>query len=54
MYKRQVQGGGDHVTFYAQWNMDVEANSIDVLYAANGGTFFDGNETLQGLSLIHI
>ena len=38
------------MTFYAQWNMDVEANSIDVLYAANGGTFFDGNETLQGVT----
>ena len=49
-FSKPVQGGGDHVTFYAQWNMDVEANSIDVLYAANGGTFFDGNETLQGVT----
>ena len=49
-FSKPVQGGGDHVTFFAQWNMDVEANSIDVLYAANGGTFFDGNETLQGVT----
>ena len=49
-FSKPIQGGGDHVTFYAQWNMDVEANSIDVLYAANGGTFFDGNETLQGVT----
>ena len=49
-FSKPVQGGGDHVTFYAQWNMDVEANSIDVLYAANGGKFFDGNETLQGVT----
>ena len=49
-FSKPVQGGGDHVPFYAQWNMDVEANSIDVLYAANGGTFFDGNETLQGVT----
>ena len=49
-FSKPVQGGGDHVTFYAQWNMDVEANSIDVLYVANGGKFFDGNETLQGVT----
>ena len=49
-FSKPVQGGGDHVTFYAQWNMDVEANSIDVLYFANGGVFFDGNVTLQGVT----
>ena len=49
-FSKPVQGGGDHVTFYAQWNMVVEDNSIDVLYVANGGTFFDGNETLQGVT----
>ena len=38
------------MTFYAQWDMVVEDNSIDVLYVANGGTFFDGNETLQGVT----
>ena len=49
-FSKPVQGGGDHVTFYAQWDMVVEDNSIDVLYVANGGTFFDGNETLQGVT----
>ena len=49
-FSKPVQGGGKHVTFYAQWDMVVEDNSIDVLYVANGGTFFDGNETLQGVT----
>ena len=49
-FSKPVQGGGDHVTFFAQWDMVKEDNSIDVLYVANGGTFFDGNETLQGVT----
>ena len=49
-FSKPVQGGGDHVTFYAQWNMVVEDNSIDVLYVANGGTFFDGSDALQGVT----
>ena len=49
-FSKPLVGGGDHATLFAQWNMVVEDNSIDVLYAANGGTFFDGNETLQGVT----
>ena len=49
-FSKPLVGGGDHATLFAQWDMVVEANSIDVLYAANGGTFFDGNETLQGVT----
>ena len=49
-FSKPLVGGGDHATLFAQWDMVKEANSIDVLYAANGGTFFDGNETLQGVT----
>ncbi len=51
-FSKPVQGGGDHVTFYAQWTKDkgADENVKDVLYVANGGTFFDGNETLQGVT----
>ena len=49
-FSKPLVGGGDHATLFAQWNMVVEDNSIDVLYVANGGTFFDGNETLQGVT----
>ena len=51
-FSKPVQGGGDHVTFYAQWTKDkgTDENVKDVLYFANGGTFFDGNETLQGVT----
>ena len=51
-FSKPVQGGGDHVTFYAQWTKDkgTDENVKSVLYFANGGTFFDGNETLQGVT----
>ena len=55
-FSKPVQGGGDHVTFYAQWtkdkgtDVDENKNVKDVLYFANGGVFFDGNETLQGVT----
>ena len=40
------------MTFYAQWTKDkgADENVKDVLYFANGGVFFDGNETLQGVT----
>ena len=37
-----------HVTMYAQWVKNQE--EINVLYAANGGQFADGNETMQGVA----
>ncbi len=49
-FSKPLVGGSDHATLYAQWNAVEEDNSIDVLYVANGGTFFDGNETLQGVT----
>ena len=39
------------MTFYAQWTKDKGAENVkDVLYFANGGVFFDGNVTLQGVT----
>ena len=51
-FSKPVQGGGDHVTFYAQWTKDkgADENVKAVLYFANGGVFFDGNVTLQGVT----
>ena len=48
-FTKPVQGGGQHVTFYAQW-AELANNEKDVLYVANGGVFADGNEVLQGVT----
>ena len=37
-----------HVTMYAQWVKNQD--EINVLYAANGGQFADGNDTMQGIT----
>ena len=37
-----------HVTMYAQWAKNQD--EINVLYAANGGQFADGNDTMQGVA----
>ena len=37
-----------HVTMYAQWVKNQ--GEINVLYAANGGQFADGNDTMQGVA----
>ena len=38
------------VTMFAQWTKDEVQNETDVLYVANGGKFFDGQEVQQGLT----
>ena len=48
-FTKPVKGGGQHVTFYAQW-AELANNEKDVFYVANGGVFADGNETLQGVT----
>ena len=48
-FTKPIQGGGQHVTFFAQW-AELANNEKDVLYVANGGVFADGNETLQGVT----
>ena len=37
-----------HITMYAQWVKNQD--EINVLYAANGGQFADGNDTMQGVA----
>ena len=49
-FDNPLVGGGKHATLYAQWNAVEKDNSIDVLYVANGGTFFDGSDALQGVT----
>ena len=49
-FDNPLVGGSKHATLYAQWNAVEKDNSIDVLYFANGGVFFDGNVTLQGVT----
>ena len=41
---------GQTVTMFAQWTKDEVQNETDVLYAANGGKFADGQEVQQGLT----
>ena len=40
----------EHVTMYAAWTKNEEQAETEVLYAANGGTFADGNETMRGVA----
>ena len=55
-FSKPLVGGGDHATLFAQWtedkgaDVDENKNVKDVLYFANGGVFFDGNVTLQGVT----
>ena len=49
-FSKPLVGGGDHATLFAQWSAVEKDNSIDVLYVANGGTFFDGSDALQGVT----
>ena len=49
-FDNPLVGGSKHATLYAQWNAVEKDNSIDVLYFANGGVFFDGNVTLHGVT----
>ena len=41
---------GQTVTMFTQWTKDEVQNETDVLYAANGGKFADGQEVQQGLT----
>ena len=48
-FTKPIPGGGQHVTFFAQW-AELANNEKDVLYFANGGVFADGNEVLHGVT----
>ncbi len=49
-FNQPIVGGGDHVTLFAAWTPVKQDKSVEILYVANGGTFFDGNETMQGVT----
>ena len=49
-FNQPIVGGSKHVTLFAAWTPAKQDKTIDILYVANGGTFFDGNETLQGVT----
>lgn len=40
----------EHVMMFAQWVKNVEQNEINVLYVANGGQFFTGEDVQQGVT----
>ena len=49
-FNQPIVGGGKNVTLFAAWTPAKQDKTVDILYVANGGTFFDGNETLQGVT----
>ena len=47
----QSVAGKDHVTMFAQWTKDAEQeNLFNVMYVANGGQFFTGEDVQQGVT----
>ncbi|MFR2055528.1 MAG: InlB B-repeat-containing protein, partial [Collinsella sp.] len=49
-FNQPIVGGGKHVTLFAAWTPAKQDKTVDILYVANGGTFFDGNDTMQGVT----
>ncbi len=49
-FNQPIVGGGDHVTLFAAWTPVKQDKTVEILYVANGGTFIDGNETMQGVT----
>ena len=49
-FNQPIVGGGKHVTLFAAWTPAKQDKTVDILYVANGGTFFDGNNTMQGVT----
>ena len=49
-FNQPIVGGGNHVTLFAAWTPVKQDKTVEILYVANGGTFFDGNETMQGVT----
>ena len=47
----QSVAGKDHVTMFAQWTKDAEQeNLFNVMYVANGGQFFTGEDVQQSVT----
>ena len=49
-FNQPIVGGSKHVTLFAAWTPAKQDKTVDILYVANGGTFFDGNDTMQGVT----
>ena len=49
-FNQPIVGGGKNVTLFAAWTPAKQDKTVDIFYVANGGTFFDGNETMQGVT----
>ena len=49
-FNQPIVDGGDHVTLFAAWTPVKQDKTVEILYVANGGTFFDDNETMQGVT----
>ena len=49
-FNQPIVGGGKHVTLFAAWTPAKQDKTVDIFYVANGGTFFDGNDTMQGVT----
>ena len=49
-FNQPIVGGGKHVTLFAAWTPAKQDKTVEILYVANGGTFFDGSDALQGVT----
>ena len=49
-FNQPIVGGGKNVTLFAAWTPAKQDKTVDILYVANGGTFFDGNDTMRGVT----
>ena len=49
-FNQPIVGGGKNVTLFAAWTPAKQDKTVEILYVANGGTFFDGNDTMQGVT----
>lgn len=45
-FSQPLQGGADHFVLFAKWT-EAFSKVLNVTYHANGGQFFDGNDTMQ-------
>ena len=49
-FNQPIVGGGKNVTLFAAWTPAKQDKTVEILYVANDGTFFDGNDTMQGVT----
>ena len=46
-FNQPIVGSGKNVNLFAAWTPAKQDKTVDILYVANGGTFFDGKDTMQ-------